>query len=245
MVNQHFILGNYKFSEGETLFINKPMHWTSFDVVNKIRYCITKKAGVKKLKVGHAGTLDPLADGLLIVNTGKMTKNIEAIQALTKEYTGAIFLGATRPSYDKETEIDHFFPTQHIAASDIMGVRDSFLGVQEQLPPIYSAIKKDGNRLYKAARRGTEVKLESRRIEIFDFEILRIEPPRVYFRILCSKGTYIRSIASDFGKKLNSGAFLDQLTRTKIGDYKIEDAMDLTTFVSEIEQSTLSYYDQQ
>jgi tRNA pseudouridine55 synthase len=243
MTKQQVSLGPYKFSEGETLLINKPLHWTSFDVVNKIRYSITHKAGMKKLKVGHAGTLDPLADGLLIVNTGKMTKNIDAIQALTKEYTGAFFLGASRPSYDKETEIDQVFPIEHLSESDIMAVRDNFIGIQEQFPPIYSAIKKDGKRLYKSARTGTEIQLEPRKIEIFDFEILGIELPKVYFRILCSKGTYIRSIASDFGKKLDSGAYLDQLTRTRIGDYKLSDALDLATFVSEIEQSIPFYYD--
>jgi tRNA pseudouridine55 synthase len=242
MQEQHFKLGPYKFSEGETLLINKPLHWTSFDVVNKIRFAITKKAGIKKLKVGHAGTLDPLADGLLIVNTGKMTKNIEAIQSMPKEYTGVFFLGASRPSFDKETEIDRIFPLDSISYDEILAVGKSFLGKQEQLPPIYSAIKVEGKRLYKSAREGGEVSIQPRPIEIYEFEILKVEFPLVYFRILCSKGTYIRSIASDFGKKLSSGAYLDQLTRTKIGEFSLDNALDLGSFIENIEESSLVHY---
>lgn len=222
--------------QGSVLLINKPLDWTSFDVVNKLRYTLVKhlhlfkevKAGEKrKLKVGHAGTLDPLATGLLIVCIGKETKNIDQYMATEKEYTGSFFLGATRPSYDKETAIDQTFETRHITDELIHKTALSFIGNIMQLPPAHSAIKKDGKRLYESARAGIEVELTPRAITITEFEITRIEMPLVYFRVVCSKGTYIRSLAHDFGKALNSGAYLDSLCRTRSGNFLLKDALSL------------------
>lgn len=216
---------SFDFWGGETLLIDKPLQWTSFDVVNKLRIEISKtQKPKKKIKVGHAGTLDPLATGLLIICTGKNTKKISNIQALTKEYTGTITLGATRPSYDMETEIDQTFDISGITEQDVINATESFKGVIEQLPPIFSAIKVDGKRLYESARKGKNVEVKSRTVEISEFEITRVELPEVHFRINCSKGTYIRSIAHDFGKALNNGAYLSALRRTYIGDYNIENA---------------------
>ena len=213
------------FLEGQILLINKPITWSSFQAVNKLKYILKRKYDLpKKFKIGHAGTLDPLATGLLIVCTGKFTKRITEIQAQSKEYTGIITVGATTPSYDLETEIDFRYPTAHIDANLITATTKQFLGEIMQRPPVYSAIKKDGKRLYEHARAGEEVEIALRPTTIYEFDITNIALPNIEFRIKCSKGTYIRSIAYDFGKALQSGAHLTQLCRTKIGDYTIADA---------------------
>ncbi len=224
----------------DVVLINKPLGWTSFQVVNKLRYAITRfhkesllesNGQKRRIKVGHAGTLDPLASGLLIICVGKETKNIDQYMATEKEYTGSFFLGATRPSYDKETEINQHFETSHINNELIMQVAKSFVGEQMQMPPVFSAIKKDGQRAYNAARSGTEIVLDKRPINILSFEITKIEMPLVYFKIVCSKGTYIRSIANDFGERLNSGAYLDSLCRTASGKYVLADAVTIEEFL--------------
>lgn len=213
------------FLEGQVLLINKPLTWSSFQAVNKLKYILKRKYDLpKKFKIGHAGTLDPLATGLLIVCTGKFTKRITEIQAQSKEYTGIITVGATTPSYDLETEIDFRYPTAHIDANLITATTKQFLGEIMQRPPVYSAIKKDGKRLYEHARAGEEVEIALRPTTVYEFDITNIALPNIEFRIKCSKGTYIRSIAYDFGKALQSGAHLTQLCRTKIGDYNIIDA---------------------
>ena len=211
------------FLNGQILLINKPLTWSSFQAVNKIKYILKRKFELpKNFKIGHAGTLDPLATGLLIVCTGKFTKKITEIQGQTKEYTGTITLGATTPSYDLETEVDAVFPIAHIDADLILKTTQQFLGEINQKPPIFSAIKKDGKRLYEHARAGEEVEIASRKTTIYEFEITRIELPEVDFRVSCSKGTYIRSLAFDFGVALHSGGYLSKLCRTKIGDYDVE-----------------------
>lgn len=216
--------------EGNIVLINKPLSWTSFDVVKKVRNILKNNYKVKKIKVGHAGTLDPLADGLLILCTGKWTKKIEEFQNQEKEYTGTFVLGATTPSYDLETEIDQTFDLGNLSKEKIENNTNLFIGDIEQLPPIYSALKKDGVRLYEYARKGVEVEVKKRNVRVSSFEINRIELPEVDFKISCSKGTYIRSIAHDFGKSLDNGAYLSKLTRTKIGAFQLEDAIDLDTF---------------
>ncbi|MDA8956227.1 tRNA pseudouridine(55) synthase TruB [Flavobacteriales bacterium] len=216
--------------EGNIVLINKPLSWTSFDVVKKVRNILKNNYKVKKIKVGHAGTLDPLADGLLILCTGKWTKKIEEFQNQEKEYTGTFVLGATTPSYDLETEIDQTFDLGNLSKEKIENNTNLFIGDIEQLPPIYSALKKDGVRLYEYARKGVEVEVKKRNVRVSSFEISRIELPEVDFKISCSKGTYIRSIAHDFGKSLDNGAYLSKLTRTKIGAFQLEDAIDLDTF---------------
>lgn len=221
------------FITGETLLVDKPLHWTSFDVVNKLRYNITKKVG-QKLKVGHAGTLDPLATGLLIICTGKLTKQIDLFQAQEKEYTGTFKLGETTPSYDAETEVNLTLPTEHITKEAIQQATQSFLGNILQVPPIFSAIKVEGKTLYKQARKGVEIEIAPRPVEIKLFEITQIEMPFVSFRVVCSKGTYIRSLAHDFGKALASGAYLTTLRRTRSGDFKIEDALSVEDWIKEI-----------
>lgn len=210
--------------EGKTFLIDKPLDWTSFDVVNKIRWNIRKSYNLKKIKVGHAGTLDPKASGLLIVCTGKMTKKIDEIQAKSKVYTGTIKLGATTPTYDTESDENEFFPIHHITEELLHKTTQQFIGEIDQFPPIHSAVKVDGKRLYELARAGKEVELNPRRILIDYFKIIKIEMPFVDFEVQCGKGTYIRSLAHDFGKKLNSGAYLTVLRRTKIGDFSIENA---------------------
>ena len=216
---------------GQILLIDKPLNWTSFQAVNKIKYALINKVGLpKKFKIGHAGTLDPLATGLLLVCTGKFTKRITELQGQAKEYTGTFFIGATTPSYDLETEIDNNFPISHINDELIHETVKQFLGEINQKPPIYSAIKKDGVRLYEHARAGEFIEIESRKTTIHEFEITRITLPEIDFRVVCSKGTYIRSLAYDFGKALNSGAHLTTLRRTKIGDYHVENAIDVIQF---------------
>jgi tRNA pseudouridine55 synthase len=219
------------FQNGQILLIDKPLNWTSFQAVNKIKYALINKVGLpKKFKIGHAGTLDPLASGLLLICTGKFTKKISELQGQAKEYTGTFFIGATTPSYDLETEIDETFPISHIDNELIHETVNQFLGEINQKPPIYSAIKKDGVRLYEHARAGEIVEIEFRKTTIHEFEITRIALPEIDFRVVCSKGTYIRSLAFDFGKALNSGAHLTALRRTKIGDYHVENAIDVIEF---------------
>lgn len=212
--------------EGQILLIDKPLKWSSFQAVNKLKYILKRKYNLpKKFKIGHAGTLDPLATGLLIVCTGKFTKRITDIQAQTKEYTGTITVGATTSSYDLETEVDATFPTEHITAGLIRTTIQQFLGEIDQKPPVFSAIKKDGKRLYEHARAGEEIEIAFRKTTIHEFEITRIDLPEIDFRVKCSKGTYIRSLAFDFGKALNSGAYLSVLRRTKIGDFSVENGI--------------------
>ncbi len=222
------------FQAGTVLLIDKPLLWTSFDAVNKLRHAIRRRIGTKKIKVGHAGTLDPMATGLLIICTGRFTKDIDSYQSQEKEYTGTFYIGATRPSHDMETEINETFDNQHITDKLIHEVCKSFIGEQSQLPPIYSAIKKDGEPIYKAARRGEEVEVKPRQIHIIEFEITKIEMPVLHFRVKCSKGTYIRSLAYDFGKKLESGAYLASLRRTKIGNFNVDNAMSIEYFIQEV-----------
>lgn len=213
------------FQNGQILCIDKPLHWTSFQAVNKMKWILKSRLGLKKIKIGHAGTLDPLATGLLLVCTGKFTKRISELQGQAKEYTGTFYIGATTPSYDLETEIDHTFPTAHINESLIQETVKQFLGEIDQKPPIFSAIKKDGVRLYEHARAGETVEIAFRKTVIHEFEITRIALPEIDFRVVCSKGTYIRSLAFDFGTALQSGAHLTVLRRTKIGDYTVEGAI--------------------
>lgn len=222
-------------TEGQLLLIDKPLNWTSFQVVNKIRWELKNKFGIKKLKVGHAGTLDPLARGLLLVCTGKMTKKISEIQALVKEYTGTFTLGATTPSYDLETPIDGTFPIDHLDDNALKEVINQFTGVVDQYPPVFSAIKKDGKRLYKYARKGEEIKINSRQVEILAFELTKIKLPTIDFYVKCSKGTYIRSLANDYGKALGSGAHLSSLRRTAIGLHRIEDAYTIEQITAQLE----------
>lgn len=207
---------------GQILLIDKPLNWTSFQAVNKLKYALINKLGLpKKFKIGHAGTLDPLATGLLLVCTGKFTKRITELQGQAKEYTGTFFIGATTPSYDLETEIDAQFPIEHITKEAIENCAADFTGEITQIPPIFSALKIDGQRAYKAARKGEEVKMKSRQVHIREFDVNFDKFPVVSFRIVCSKGTYIRSIAKDFGKALNSGGHLSSLRRTKIGNHQM------------------------
>ena len=219
------------FLNGQVLLIDKPLDWTSFQVVNKLRWAIRKEFDLKKIKVGHAGTLDPLASGLLILCTGKFTKKIDTFQAQEKTYTGSFTLGATRPSYDMETEVDSEYPIDHISDADLERVRMSFCGEIDQVPPIFSALKKDGKKLYELAREGKTTEIPSRKITIFEFKLTSVELPVVRFEVKCSKGTYIRSLAHDFGKALNSGAYLSELRRTEIGDFKVDDAQSIEDFL--------------
>lgn len=237
---------HFDFYTGEVLLVDKPLTWTSFQAVNKIRYALkhhfslTINGSKTKPKVGHAGTLDPLATGLLIVCTGKKTKQINSLMGLEKEYTGEFTLGATTPCYDLEKPIDHVFPIEHISDQMIREVAESFVGEQEQVPPLFSAIMVEGRRAYDLARAGEQTELKARVITIREFEITSIEMPKVRFRIVCSKGTYIRSIARDFGLKLRSGAHLTELRRTRIGNYKVEDALSPTRLSEKIQSDNSS-----
>ncbi len=227
-------IAQYNFLGGATLLVNKPKGWTSFDVVNKIRYHLKKKLGVKNIKVGHAGTLDPMATGLLIICTGKATKNLADFQGLDKEYTGTLHLGATTPSYDAETEVDETFPTAHLTPELLEQARHQFIGDLQQVPPMYSAIKVGGQPLYKKARKGETMDIQARPVHIYAFDLTAIALPDVDFRVHCSKGTYIRSLAYDFGKTLHSGAYLAALCRTRVGDFKLEDAWEVEAFIHQI-----------
>ena len=216
--------------EGEILLINKPLKWTSFQVVNKIRWLIKSKFNIKKIKVGHAGTLDPLADGLLIICTGKMTKKIDQFQNLDKIYTGKFFLGATTPSYDLETEVNSVKPINNISEKLISKALESFNGKITQTPPIFSAIKYKGKKLYEYARKGETVKIKEREVLIYEFIITKYQLPELSFLVKCSKGTYIRSLANDFGEKLECGAYLSKLTRTAIGNHLLENSISIEGF---------------
>jgi tRNA pseudouridine55 synthase len=227
----------YNFKEGALLLVDKPLEWTSFDVVNKIRYALKKELGIKKIKVGHAGTLDPLATGLLIICTGKFTKKIDSYQGLYKVYDGTLKLGATTPSYDAETEIEQSFPIDHITESLLYDNLQHFTGTIEQIPPMFSAIKVDGQPLYKKARKGEKVIVKSRSVTIHDFQLENINLPEIDFLVKCSKGTYIRSLAYDFGQKLNNGAYLTKLRRTHIGEHSLDSAWNLEELIDHINSS--------
>ncbi|WP_434037448.1 tRNA pseudouridine(55) synthase TruB [Formosa sp. 4Alg 33] len=222
------------YQAGQILLIDKPLHWTSFQAVNKLRWEIRQAFNIKKIKVGHAGTLDPLATGLLVICTGKMTKQIDTFQGQIKEYTGTIVLGGTTPSFDLETEINETFPTAHITPELIHETTTQFIGDIEQYPPVFSAIKKDGKRLYEFARAGEDVEIKPRTIHIAAFEITNIIENNVEFRVVCSKGTYIRSLANDFGKALGSGGHLSVLRRTKIGDFNVDNALSPEQFIEQL-----------
>ena len=217
--------------EGELILIDKELNWTSFDVVNKIRYAIKKKFDIKKIKVGHAGTLDPLATGLLIICCGKMTKSIDNFSAMNKTYSGKVTIGSTTPSYDLETKPNVHYPIDHINEKLILKTAKKFVGKIFQTPPMFSAIKKDGVRLYNLARQGKEIKIDKREVSIDSFEITSFNLPEISFNVSCSKGTYIRSLAHDFGKELNSGAHLSELRRIKIGDYSVKDSVKVMDFI--------------
>jgi tRNA pseudouridine55 synthase len=220
------------YQEGQILLIDKPLKWSSFQAVNKLKFGLIKELKLpKKFKIGHAGTLDPLASGLLLICTGKFTKRIEELQGQAKEYTGTITVGSTTPSYDLETEINATFPTEHITEALINETLPQFIGEIDQKPPVFSAIKKDGKRLYESARAGIEVEIKTRKVMVSEFEITRIALPEIDFRIVCSKGTYIRSIAYDFGLALQSGGHLTALRRTKIGNYSVENATEPEAFI--------------
>lgn len=221
------------YRNGQLILIDKPLEWTSFQVVNKVRWLIRQKFDIKKLKVGHAGTLDPLASGLLILCTGKFTKKIDTYQAREKEYTGTITLGATTPSYDLETEIDKRFDLSGISEEEIYRATEQFTGEIQQRPPIFSALKKDGKRMYDYAREGKTVEIPTRTVVISEFDITRIELPELDFRVVCSKGTYIRSLAHDFGYALKNGGHLSALRRTRIGEFKVEDARSIDSLIDE------------
>lgn len=221
---------------GKILLIDKPLTWSSFQAVNKLKYSLKRKFNLpKKFKIGHAGTLDPLATGLLIVCTGKFTKKITELMGMEKEYTGTITIGATTPSYDLETEIDATFSTAHITDQLILETAKQFLGEIEQFPPVFSAIKKDGKRLYEHARAGETVEISARKVSIHEFEITKITLPEINFRVVCSKGTYIRSLAYDFGKALQSGGHLTALRRTKIGKYDVDNGVTPEEFEKQLE----------
>lgn len=222
---------SYDFYTGEVLLIDKPYTWSSFQAVNKLKHAIKKHPSLivnsvkVKPKIGHAGTLDPLATGLLIVCTGKKTKSINDLMGMDKEYTGTFFLGATTPCFDLEKPIDQYYPTEHITKDDILQTAQSFVGLQQQVPPLFSAVMINGKRAYELARQGIEAEIKPREIEIKEFEITTIEMPSVEFRIVCSKGTYIRSIARDFALALNTGGHLTKLCRTRIGKFQLKDAL--------------------
>ena len=212
-------------SKGQLLLVDKPLKWTSFQAVNKIRWGLKSKYNLKKLKVGHAGTLDPLASGLLLICTGKMTRKISEFQALEKTYTGTITLGATTPSYDLETPIDKKFQIAHLSEEGLIAATEKFKGNINQFPPLFSALKKEGKRLYKYARAGEKTEIKSRKVQIHRFELKRIDLPNLVFEVKCSKGTYIRSLANDFGKSVGSGGYLSSLRRTKIGSFEVKNAL--------------------
>ncbi|WP_166383326.1 MULTISPECIES: tRNA pseudouridine(55) synthase TruB [unclassified Polaribacter] len=228
-----------EYKNGQVLLIDKPLNWTSFQVVNKLRWEIRQRFNIKKIKVGHAGTLDPLATGLLIICTGKQTKEIHVYQGQEKEYTGTFTIGATTPSYDLETEVDNTYTTDHITETLLRETTKQFIGDIQQKPPIFSAIKKDGKRLYELARKGETTEINARTVSITEFEITKINLPEVEFRVVCSKGTYIRSLAYDFGLALNSGAHLSALRRTKIGDFSVEKGVSVEGFIEDLKANSV------
>ena len=227
------------FKEGEVLYFDKPLRWTSFAVVNKIRYHISRKLGVKKIKVGHAGTLDPLATGVMIICTGKATKRIEEFQYHTKEYIATLQLGATTPSFDLEKEIDATYPTDHITKEMVEETLKKFVGTIEQVPPVFSACKVDGKRAYDLARKGDEVELKPKILVIDEIELLECNLPEIKIRVVCSKGTYIRALARDIGQALQSGAHLTGLIRTRVGEVKLEDCMKVEDFEAWLDQQEM------
>lgn len=227
------------FKEGEVLYFDKPLRWTSFAVVNKIRYHISRKLGVKKIKVGHAGTLDPLATGVMIICTGKATKRIEEFQYHTKEYIATLQLGATTPSFDLEKEIDATYPTDHITKEMVEETLKKFVGTIEQVPPTFSACKVDGKRAYDLARKGDEVELKPKILVIDEIELLECNLPEIKIRVVCSKGTYIRALARDIGQALQSGAHLTGLIRTRVGEVKLEDCMKVEDFEAWLDQQEI------
>ena len=218
-------LNKESFLDGQILLIDKPYKWSSFQALNSVKWTLRKAFSLKKIKVGHAGTLDPLATGLLLICTGKSTKKIPQLQGMEKEYTGTFYIGATTPSYDLETEADASYPTDHLTEARLQEATRQFLGEILQKPPVFSAIKKDGKRLYQYAREGKQVEVPTRKVNISEFELTRVCLPEVDFRVRCSKGTYIRSLAHDFGRALDCGAYLSGLKRTKIGPYNVNKAM--------------------
>jgi tRNA pseudouridine55 synthase len=240
MIQKNSLSRKPDFAAGEVILIHKDVNWTSFDVVNSIRVFLKYEFGLRKLKVGHAGTLDPLAIGLVIVCTGKKTKEIDSYQAQEKTYSGSFYIGQTTPSFDLETEPGQDFPTSHITNGLIHETASRFMGVIEQEPPVYSAVRIDGKKAYEYARKKKDVKMKTRQVEIFEFEITRIELPVISFRIRCSKGTYIRSLANDFGKALNSGAYLLSLCRIAIGNFKNEDALTVEEFKAKYRQEPVA-----
>lgn len=227
------------FKEGEVLYFDKPLKWTSFAVVNKIRYHICRKLGVKKIKVGHAGTLDPLATGVMIICTGKATKRIEEFQYHTKEYIATLQLGATTPSFDLEKEIDATYPTEHITRELVEETLKRFVGSIEQIPPVFSACKVDGKRAYDLARKGEEVELKPKTLVIDEIELLGCNLPQIRIRVVCSKGTYIRALARDIGEALNSGAHLTGLIRTRVGEVKLEECLSVESFPEWLDQQEI------
>jgi tRNA pseudouridine55 synthase len=227
------MLSPQDFLEGQVLLIDKPLRWTSFDVVNKLRFALRKYTQEKKIKVGHAGTLDPLATGLLIICTGKMTKQIDSFQAQEKEYEGQIVLGATTPSYDLETAPENFRDCSHLQPTDVERVLTGLQGEQMQTPPMYSAVQVDGKRAYRAAREGQTIELKQRLVTISRFEATQIALPEIDFRVVCSKGTYIRSLAHQVGEDLGVGAYLSALRRTRIGDFSITEALSIEAFLTQ------------
>ena len=218
------------FEEGEVFCFDKPLRWTSFDVVNKVRNLMRYRLGIRKVKIGHAGTLDPLATGVLIVCTGKQTKQIESLQYKTKEYVATIKLGATTPSYDLETQIDAEYPTAHIDETLVRETLKKFIGEIQQIPPTYSAVKVNGKRAYDYARRGVEVEIKPKTLVIDEIELMEYNEDEIVVRVVCSKGTYIRALARDIGEALQSGAYLTALRRTRIGDVKVDDCYTLENF---------------
>jgi tRNA pseudouridine55 synthase len=231
------MLTDQGYKDGQVLLFDKPLEWSSFQLVNKVRWLIRSNLNIKKIKVGHAGTLDPLATGLMIICTGKFTKRINEFMGQEKEYTGTFTLGGTTPSYDLETEVDETFSTEHITEEAIYAFAKANTGTIQQRPPVFSALKKDGKRLYEYARAGEEVDIPLRETVIHSFEITRIALPEVDFKVSCSKGTYIRSLAYDFGKGLESGAHLTALRRTKIGEYSVDSATTVEAFVKAFEDA--------
>ncbi len=229
------------FVSGEIIGIDKPLRWTSFDAVKRLRGVIQRRLGVKKFKIGHAGTLDPLATGVLIVCTGKATRRIEELQSGEKEYVASLMLGATTPSFDLETDVDATFPTEHITPELIEEILPQFRGNISQIPPIYSAVKIDGKRAYKYARKGKEVELKPKELVISEIEVLKFEMPILELRVVCSKGTYIRALARDIGEALHSGAHLVGLRRTRVGDVKIEDCLSVDDAVEMLNNVELSF----
>ena len=227
------------FKEGEVLYFDKPLKWTSFAVVNKIRYHICRKLGVKKIKVGHAGTLDPLATGVMIICTGKATKRIEEFQYHTKEYIATLQLGATTPSFDLEKEIDATYPTEHITRELVEEALQRFIGRIGQIPPVFSACKVDGKRAYDLARKGEDVELKAKTLIIDEIELLECNLPEIKIRVVCSKGTYIRALARDIGEALNSGAHLTGLIRTRVGDVRLEDCLSVESFPEWLDQQEI------